>query len=62
MRQRSRFSKTLLLQLLALHVNLDDNDDDDGIGEVPSVVSIEPSPPPSLRTLQSDDDKPSTKI
>ena len=58
MRQRSRFSKTLLC--LPLKVTLDD-----GIyvsaaaaaAVVPSVVGIEP-PPPILRTLQSAADRP----
>ena len=54
MRQRSRFSKTLLCLLLRVTP-------DDGITEraaaVSSVVGIKP-PPPSLRTLQSADDKP----
>ena len=54
MRQRSRFSKTLLCLLLRVTP-------DDGVSEwavaVSSVVGIEP-PPPSLRTLQSANDKP----
>ena len=53
MRQRSRFSKTFLCLLLRVTP-------DDGISEwaaaVPSAVGIEP-PPPSLRTLQSADDR-----
>ena len=57
MRQRSRFSKTFLCLLLRVTP-------DDGIfgwaAAVPSVVGIEP-PPPSLRTLQSADDKPPGK-
>ena len=54
MRQRSRFSKTFLCLLLRVTP-------DDGksalAAAVPYVVGIKP-PPPSLRTLQSADDKP----
>ena len=58
MRQRSRFSKTFLCLLLRV------TPADDGVSEwavaVLSIVDIEP-PPPSLRTLQSADDKPPRK-
>ena len=54
MRQRSRFSKTLLC--LLLRVTPDDGIYGLVVATVPSIAGIEP-PPPSLRTLQSAADR-----
>ena len=58
MRQRSRFSRTLLL--LPLRVTPDDGISGTAAAAVvPLVAGIEP-PPPSPRTLQSAADRPPT--
>ena len=61
MRQRSRFSKTLLC--LTLKANPVDGISGTAAAAavVPCVAGIEP-PPPILRTLQSADDRPPEKV